>query len=296
MQDKDRTVPKAFRITESTADKFKEIAQEIGGNQQQTLARLIEVYEAELGRESMPEMRESIDTFEGYVRAATNMYMQALESNQNMRALVRTEYEGQLKSKDMIIEDLQAKVTEAQQTAKIATDAEESYLAMIDKLKTDNYDLSVKLNSEKEDFNRKNDDWNHKYDVLNEKYQKLQDAEQEFRQLIGTLMKEKDKLTEENTRLQEQRDSINANIAELTYTNKSISAELKAYKTQVEEEQQRQEKAQQQYKKQLETENRLAIKELENELKEKHREEIDKLRTELDKYKELYYHSINAKS
>ena len=78
--DKTKPQPKAFRITEETSEKFKEIAQTLGANQQQTMAKLIEVYEAEMGREAMPEMRENIDTFEGYMRTATSMYMQALES------------------------------------------------------------------------------------------------------------------------------------------------------------------------------------------------------------------------
>ena len=111
--DKNKPQPKAFRITEETSEKFKEIAQTLGANQQQTMAKLIEVYEAEIGRESMPEMRENIDMFEGYMRVATSMYMQALETNQNMRTLVRTEYEAQLKSKDKVIEDLQKKMQAA---------------------------------------------------------------------------------------------------------------------------------------------------------------------------------------
>ena len=64
MQDKNKTQPKAFRITEETAEKFKEIAQSLGANQQQALAKLIEVYEMESGKESLPEMRTNIDTFE----------------------------------------------------------------------------------------------------------------------------------------------------------------------------------------------------------------------------------------
>ena len=44
MADKNKTQPKAFRITEETAEKFKEIAQSLGANQQQALAKLIEVH------------------------------------------------------------------------------------------------------------------------------------------------------------------------------------------------------------------------------------------------------------
>lgn len=34
--------PKSFRIDDITADKFKEISADIGGNQQETLSKLIE--------------------------------------------------------------------------------------------------------------------------------------------------------------------------------------------------------------------------------------------------------------
>ena len=131
MSDKNRTQPKAFRITEETAEKFKEIAQSLGANQQQALAKLIEVYEMEVGKESIPEMRGNIDTFEEYIHAATTMYMQALETNQNMRALVRTEYEAQLKSKDKIIEDLQKKIETVEEIEKQIDKKEKDYLNTI---------------------------------------------------------------------------------------------------------------------------------------------------------------------
>ena len=42
--------PKSFRIDDETAEKFKEISSAIGGNQQQTLAKLIEAYEFQSGK------------------------------------------------------------------------------------------------------------------------------------------------------------------------------------------------------------------------------------------------------
>ena len=49
MSDEKILKPKSFRITDETADAFKQISAEIGGNQQEALAKLIETYEFQKG-------------------------------------------------------------------------------------------------------------------------------------------------------------------------------------------------------------------------------------------------------
>ena len=114
--------PKSFRIDDATADRFKEIAAQIGGNQQETLSKLIEAYEFQGGKAVLTEKKADIDQFEKYVNALTRMFMGSLEDNQNITATVRTEFEAQLKSKDTVIQDLQEKL----QTAKQAKEQAES--------------------------------------------------------------------------------------------------------------------------------------------------------------------------
>lgn len=123
--EKDNTTTRSFRITDSTADKIKEIAAEIGGNQQQTMAKLIESYELQKGKAVLADKRTDIETFENYINAVTRMYMQALENGQNASNLVRTEFEAQLTSKDNVIQDLQKQLAKAKETEATATaDAE----------------------------------------------------------------------------------------------------------------------------------------------------------------------------
>ena len=123
--EKDNTSTRSFRITEATADKIKEIAAEIGGNQQQTLSKLIEAYELQKGKAVLADKRTDIETFENYINAVTRMYMQTLEDNQNVSTLVRTEFEAQLTSKDNVIQDLQEQLRKAKETEATATaDAE----------------------------------------------------------------------------------------------------------------------------------------------------------------------------
>ena len=108
--------PKSFRIDDATADKIKEISNSIGGNQQQTMAKLIEAYEFQAGKMVLTEDKPQIDIFEKYVNAITRMYMGALEDKQNITGTVRAEFDALLKSKDAVIQDLQAQLSEAKLT------------------------------------------------------------------------------------------------------------------------------------------------------------------------------------
>ena len=70
--------PKSFRIDDATAEKFKGISAEIGGNQQETLAKLIEAYEFQAGKAILTEKKADIEQFEKYVTALTRMFMGSL--------------------------------------------------------------------------------------------------------------------------------------------------------------------------------------------------------------------------
>lgn len=131
MSDAMELKPKSFRITDETAEKFKEIAAQLGGNQQEVMSKLIEAYEFQAGKAVLAEKVESVEQFERYVTCLTRMYMDSLEDNQNVTETVRTEFEALLKSKDVTIQDLQGKVTAANQikeeaTVKAKTFAEEN--------------------------------------------------------------------------------------------------------------------------------------------------------------------------
>lgn len=100
---------RSFRIDDQTADKIKEIAQEIGGNQQTTLAKLIEAYEFQSGKVKLGDKKDEIEKFESYISVLTRMYMDSLENCNNIEELVKTQFSSQLNSKDLIISDLQEK-------------------------------------------------------------------------------------------------------------------------------------------------------------------------------------------
>ena len=96
MADGKELKPKSFRIDDETAEKFKEISNTIGGNQQETLAKLIEAYEFQSGKAILTEKKADIEQFEKYVSAITRMFMGSLEDNQNITETVRTEFDALL--------------------------------------------------------------------------------------------------------------------------------------------------------------------------------------------------------
>lgn len=113
-ENKDRMLkPKSFRINDETAEKIKEISNNIGGNQQETISKLIEAYEFQAGKAILTEKKADIEKFEQYVTTITRMFMTSLEDNQNLAETIRAEFDALLKSKDETIQDLQKQAGEA---------------------------------------------------------------------------------------------------------------------------------------------------------------------------------------
>ncbi len=296
MADKNKTQPKAFRITEETAEKFKEIAQSLGVNQQQALAKLIEVYEMEVGKESIPEMRGNIDTFEEYIHAATNMYMQALETNQNMRALIRTEYEAQLKSKDKVIEDLQKKMETVEEVAKQIDKKEKEYLNRIHTLENDKKILEKKVEEVYRETKNKIEMYDSRYNELKASFEKLQMSEENFKSIVTSFMKECEKLKEENKELLEHKTLLEENNLELTQINHRLSIELEDEKKKVIEEEKRATIELEHYKEKSEIQHLLELQKKENELKDCYDKKVEELRKELEYYQKMYYETISTKA
>lgn len=145
MADAKELAPKSFRITDATAQRFKEIASELGSsNQQETMAKLIEAYEFQSGKVKLKEKSADIEQFERYTIALSRMFMKSLEDNINVTETVRTEFDAQLQSKDSIIQDLQGRLTvsvqlkeEAVAKAKTLTDTNAALNADIKEMQED---------------------------------------------------------------------------------------------------------------------------------------------------------------
>lgn len=104
--------PKSFRIDDEVANRIKLITNEIGGNQQEAFAKMIESYEFQKGKAKIIGRKEDVEKFESHITILTRMFMNVLEDGQNITATVKSEFEALLVSKDTTIADLQAKTTE----------------------------------------------------------------------------------------------------------------------------------------------------------------------------------------
>lgn len=286
---KEKTLPKAFRITEETANKFKEIAQELGGNQQQTLAKLIEVYEMENGKEALPEMREQIDTFDGHLHALSALFLQILETNHTMRSQVRTEYQAQLDSKDRTIIELQERLKEAEEGKQEWKKKEAEYEAQLtsgaDELKM----LQKELEREQKNAAKLEEEFKKKEQTCEREQKRMQDAEAEVRVSLTSFMKDNKLLKEENDRLRSQAKELDVQIFNLGRENEARRMELEKNALQISR---HEEEVAASLEKQ-ETEHQLALQRREMELKDQFYAREEKLRAELDQYKEFYYKHQN---
>lgn len=105
--------PKSFRVSDETANKFKEISAAIGGNQQETLARLIDIYEMQASKAAMPSaVANRLEDLNGHLTAITRIYMDMVDGISTCRQTAHAEYAAQLQAKDTIIADLQGQIAE----------------------------------------------------------------------------------------------------------------------------------------------------------------------------------------
>ena len=219
------TLPKSFRLTEETSNKFKEIAQSIGGNQQETLAKLIEVYEFQAGKNIVQNKREEIERFEGYATSLTRMYMDAIEEANDARVIVRSEFEALLKSKDQMIIELQQNIETNSNAQKEFEEKRENYKIRVNELEN-------KLESERQLRNEAQSEFNsikmtleNENNSLKDKVEMLTGNELKYRELI-------EKITQERNRLNDDIVGYRENIERFQNENKLLQSNVDDLKEQ----------------------------------------------------------------
>lgn len=275
MADGKELKPKSFRIDDATADKFKEISATIGGNQQETLAKLIEAYEFQAGKAILTDKKSDIDQFEKYINAITRMFMGSLEDNQNVTETVRTEFDALLKSKDATIQDLQDKIKvaktcqqESDEKAKIFSDS--------------NTDLKNKFLKLQNDADTKISDLNTMLADKDKLNQALADSCDELRSKL-------DAMQAEHAAFDEMKKSLEIAQKEL----ETVKQDKKATDKTIEELKQHEKESIERCKEQMQMTQDKALLELDK----KYQEQIQQLKAdkqaEIDKYQEKYLELLN---
>lgn len=104
--------PKSFRIDDETAEKLKEIAQSLGSNHQETFSRLIQTYELEQAKLGVANCVSQIEDIQRYTTAIVNIYLTAVQTNQDLRSTVTEEFNNQIQTKSKTIDQLKEKMDE----------------------------------------------------------------------------------------------------------------------------------------------------------------------------------------
>lgn len=274
--------PKSFRIDDETAERFKEISANIGGNQQETLAKLIEAFEFQSGKAILTEKRADIEHFEKYVTVLTRMYMTSLEDNQNITETVRTEFDALLKSKDATIQDLQEKLTLAKQLKEEATTKAKSYADENARLNTVIDNLNTEYNSKMDDMQSMladKDSLNKALtDSCNELKHKIESMTHDVEQM-ATVKKSLDDLQKDYDKITTKADTLQAELSEEKAKHEQSITELQKHESDALE--------------RVREQSQIALDKALLELEKKYQEQIQQLKAdkqaEIDKYQEKYF-------
>lgn len=216
--------PKTFRIDEETADKIRKIAETIGGNQQEAFAKLIETYELQSSKSTLPDQKTNIEQFERYVNALTHLYMASLETNQNAEETIYGEFDALLKSKDITIQNLQKQLSVAKKSEEDSIKKAESLVQELRELKsffaTKESDYVVQITNLQSMLTDK--------DSLN---RALSDSCAEEKQKNNSLLKRIESLVQENKELSDigaKLSSVSAKCDQLRSNKENLEKELQS--------------------------------------------------------------------
>ena len=274
--------PKSFRIDDETADKFKEISAAIGGNQQETLAKLIEEFEFQSGKAIKKKKKADIDQFEKYVTAITRMYMSSLEDNQNITETVRTEFDALLKSKDATIQDLQEKLTVAKQLKEEATTRAKAHA-------DENARLNSVIDSLNTEYNSKMDDMQSMLADKDNLNKALTDSCNDLKSKVESMRESSEQLAVIRKELEQLKSEHNTVVKEKSDLEKQMNQEQTAHDKAIADLQQHEKEALERQKEQ----SQIALDKAVLEIEKKYQEQIEKLKadkqSEVDKYQQKYF-------
>lgn len=282
MADGKELKPKSFRIDDETAEKFKEISNTIGGNQQETLAKLIEAFEFQSGKAVLTEKKADIEQFEKYITAITRMFMGSLEDNQNITETIRTEFDALLKSKDATIQDLQEKLTVAKQLKEDATLKARTHADENARLNEVIDSLNNEYNSKMDDMQSMLSDKDSLNKALTDSCNDLKAKIEGMREAVeqsAVLRRELDQLKKEHEKVIREQSDLEKQIQQEQTTHEKTVSELKQHEAD----------ALERLKEQLQLAQDKAILQLEKSYQEQmQRLKADK-QAEVDKYQQKYF-------
>lgn len=105
-----------FRIRQETADAFRKFCEANGMSQAQGFDHIMEVVALNDAKESIPNRKTEIESFEMHAKALNEAYLRSLEIAEETQARVREEFKTSLDEKDKTIAALQEKIADLKST------------------------------------------------------------------------------------------------------------------------------------------------------------------------------------
>ena len=274
--------PRSFRIDDETAERIKEISNTIGGNQQETIAKLIEAYEFQSGKAVLTEKKADIEQFEKYITAITRMFMGSLEDNQNITETVRTEFDALLTSKDAVIQDLQEKLTVAKQVKEDATLKARTYA-------DENARLHEVIDSLNHEYNTKMDDMQSMLSDKDNLNKALTDSCNELKAKIEGIRESAEQSAEFKKELEQLKRDHEKIILKQSDLEKQMQQEQAAHAQTVLELKQHEADALERQKEQLQIAQEKAILQIEKSYQEQIQKLMAEKQAEADRYQQKYF-------
>ena len=274
--------PRSFRIDDETAERIKEISNTIGGNQQETIAKLIEAYEFQSGKAVLTEKKADIEQFEKYITAITRMYMGCLEDNQNITETVRTEFDALLTSKDAVIQDLQEKLTVAKQVKEDATLKARTYA-------DENARLHEVIDSLNHEYNTKMDDMQSMLSDKDNLNKALTDSCNELKAKIEGIRESAEQSAAFKKELEQLKREHEKIILKQSDLEKQMQQEQAAHAQTVLELKQHEADALERQKEQLQIAQEKAILQIEKSYQEQIQKLMAEKQAEADRYQQKYF-------
>lgn len=209
--------PKYFRVDDETAAKIEQLSTEVFNSKNECLKALVQLYELEQSKKTMPGFAADIDNFRAHLSIVEESYLHLLQLNADGELRIREEYSLELSTMTKNIAALQ----ESLETAK-------SELNTYKELYREQRDLANKRYEELGKANASLDDKEKLVKMLEAQIEQLKEgldsataelaAKEERLAQFDMLETENEKLRVENKRLEEQ----------LTLYEKQLEAEKKA--------------------------------------------------------------------
>ncbi|MDD3361808.1 MAG: hypothetical protein PHW34_09075 [Hespellia sp.] len=299
--------PRSFRINDETANKFKQIADELQENQQGAFARLIEAYEMQQVKINLGEDKKVLEKYEEHMSSINRLVTNLLEEKINIEEKVRGDYEVLLRSKDTTIQELQGSNTVMEQIKESSQKRSAELKDENARLTAQISELEKKLEEQQMDFKEKLSDKDRLNQTLTDSCAELKDKNQKMKSTVeqtDQIMKEKEKVEQEVVLLQKQIEEMSNEAVKLQQTTELERQKLVMdLQTEHDTERKTMEEAHQKQLEELRLKQQESVRSIEMseltgekkllEAEQKHAKEVEELKAKMqeaiDKYQQKYF-------